>query len=262
MATVKATENTTSKTGIPGFVYLIDDERDLKFGITSNINRRKNEYVTENPRSKCVDYFQADSLAHAEQIEAELMKATKDYRTHGKEWSKRCDEVFTIWNDISNKYAKRTYEEWMSLRWVNVACVQIDYVCGLARNHLKTTYPHSENKHFHWQGNADITICETNWFDGTWMAAGRILFNVCRKFMEQKKLQAVRFDNIAGMEDLVVLKKEYFDRLQKLEQERIELGKKLIELKKRNNRSPNSLPVEAREKKKVNIAELFKGSST
>ena len=51
----------TDKTAIPGYVYLMDDGRDLKLGITRNINNRLNHYITENPQLTCHGFFQADS---------------------------------------------------------------------------------------------------------------------------------------------------------------------------------------------------------
>ena len=63
----------------------MDDGRDLKVGITRNIDNRLKTYITENPRLKCHDSFQANSLKHAEKIEKELIDATSEHRTHGKE---------------------------------------------------------------------------------------------------------------------------------------------------------------------------------
>ena len=89
---------------IRGFVYLMDDQRDLKVGITKNIDNRKRNYLTENPRLRCHAYFQAKSLAQAKQIEAELISLTARYRTFGNEWCQRCDEVFRIWDSVRRKY--------------------------------------------------------------------------------------------------------------------------------------------------------------
>ena len=61
----------------------MDDGR-IQNRYSRNIDNRLKTYITENPRLKCHDSFQADSLAHAEEIERVLIDTTSEYRTHEK----------------------------------------------------------------------------------------------------------------------------------------------------------------------------------
>jgi hypothetical protein len=107
-----------------GFVYLMDDGRDLKLGITMNIKYRLRQYTTENPQLICYEYFQAENFKQAEEIEAQLIALTDDYRTHGNEWCKRCHKVFQIWEQTVRKYLKLTLDEWerrqQQFNWIGV----------------------------------------------------------------------------------------------------------------------------------------------
>ena len=80
------------KKNSPGFIYLKDDGRDYKLGRTNNPKHRHGEYLTENPRLKTVDIWETTNYQRACELEASLIAATSEWRTHGKEWRKRCSE--------------------------------------------------------------------------------------------------------------------------------------------------------------------------
>lgn len=160
------------KHSLPGFVYLQDDGRDLKLGITRNLGRRLQEYITENPRLKLYDSFEADSLAHAEQIEAELIKATAPYRTHGNEWCSRCDEVFRVWEELARKYARRTYDEWLERR----SDVELERCVEFVASAAAERFANGDERGFCLPSHPDLYLCPTNYFDGSLIAARRIVF--------------------------------------------------------------------------------------
>jgi hypothetical protein len=106
--------NTENKSFMPGYVYLKDDERDYKFGVTNNPNVRLNKYKTENPRIKVLECFQTETYQEAEKIEQELMNLTQEFQIHenSREWVRRTPEVLRIFATVVEKYARKTLEEW------------------------------------------------------------------------------------------------------------------------------------------------------
>ena len=107
--------NPKNKSFTPGYVYLKDDERDYKFGVTNNPNVRLNKYKTENPRIKVLECFQTETYQEAEKIEQELMNLTQEFRIHenSREWVRRTPEVLRIFATVVENYAKKTHKEWM-----------------------------------------------------------------------------------------------------------------------------------------------------
>lgn len=107
--------NSENKSFMPGYVYLKDDERDYKFGVTNNPNVRLNKYKTENPRIKVLKCFQTETYQEAEKIEQELINLTQEFRIHenSREWVRRTPEVLRIFASVVEKYARKTHKEWM-----------------------------------------------------------------------------------------------------------------------------------------------------
>lgn len=194
------------KNSIPGYVYLMDDGRDLKLGITRNINNRVNQYITENPRLTCHGYFQASSLAHAEQIERELIDATSTYRTHGKEWCRHCDEVFSIWNKVHRKYAKFTYDEWLKASGNAGVNKSLKIVATDAHKRFAELRETNQEPTFVFK---DIVLSDKRWFDGECKTTRKNLFNHCREFMQKNLTRNCHWEG----DDLVVVEKEFFNRI-------------------------------------------------
>jgi hypothetical protein len=195
------------KSQLPGFVYLMDDGRDLKLGITRNIDNRLNKYITENPRLKCHDSFEADSFAHAEIIEKELIDTTSEYRTHGKEWCNHCDEVFAIWDEVCRKYAKRTYNEWIQRR----SKYEIEQAKEILLQDIKENLAKKDEgkKWFHYKDHPEVTICHSDSFDGSSLAARKIAYDHCRGWMEEENTTYAHWPN----EDLAIIKHAQGQRL-------------------------------------------------
>ena len=74
------------KSKLSGFVYLSNDGRDYKVGLTSDITKRLAQYKTGNPRLELHDHFQWQDYKQAQDVEAELIESTKPFQTFG--WAK------------------------------------------------------------------------------------------------------------------------------------------------------------------------------
>ena len=185
-----------------GYVYLMDDGRDLKLGITSNIKNRLRSYITENPRLKVHDSYEVECFTQAEKVEKELIKATKDYRTHGKEWCEHCEEVFQIWRDVSQKYARRTYDEWYQQVPTEELNKALLIVWANIRKKLK------KQKYFAYEKAKDFTISSSDYFDGTIDSARQIVFDDARKTMAKEG-----WDSIVNInhQDLAIEQREVDD---------------------------------------------------
>lgn len=200
------------KSDLPGFVYLMDDGRDLKLGITRNIDNRLNRYITENPRLKCHDSFQADSLAHAEEIEQELIDATNEYRTHGKEWCKRCKQVFAIWEEVAHEYAKLTYAEWIERQTDSELNRSKELLIPYVIKQLDEAH---ENTFMHFGSYQDLIFCHVDYFDGTVLKARKIVCDHYRKWMEKIDCVYTHFED----DGVTIIKSTEVERLQKIESE-------------------------------------------
>ena len=100
------------KSQLPGFVYLMDDGRDYKVGLTGDITKRLARYMPENPRLELRDHFQCQDYKKAQEVEAELIESTKHFQTFGKEWREHTKEVLSIWKEIKHKHALMTHKQW------------------------------------------------------------------------------------------------------------------------------------------------------
>ena len=167
------------KTTMRGYVYLMDDGRDLKLGITGNMKNRLRDYITENPRLKVHDSYEVDSFKQAEDVEKELIEATKDYRTHGNEWCEHCEEVFDIWENISYRYARRTLIEWNKRRPKKSFSELLELIIKDLKEKLEKEP--DDKKYFHYDGHGDITICHSDYFDGTERSARLLVQEAYRK---------------------------------------------------------------------------------
>lgn len=95
-------ENPKNRPAGPGYVYLKDDGRDYKFGITNNPPARLRKYITENPRIKVLYCIETSCYLAAEKIERELISKTSQFRTweNSKEWVQRTPEVKDIFIEV------------------------------------------------------------------------------------------------------------------------------------------------------------------
>lgn len=172
-----------------GYVYLMDDGRDLKFGIAMSIKVRHRTYITENPQLICHDHFQAEHYKQAEEIEAELIKLTENYRTHGNEWCKRCDKVFQIWEQTVRKYLKLTSEEWEKRHEHSKLRRSLQVVAAASRKEFLKLRKNNKNQAFHFPEFEGLTLCNRTWFDGSVQSAKSIVLNHCQKQMEEHSIK-------------------------------------------------------------------------
>lgn len=200
-------ESDEDKKNIPGFVYLQDDGRDLKFGITRNLERRQKDYITENPRLRLHESFIAESFYHAEQIESELINATVRYRTHGNEWCARCEEVFAIWDTAVRKHATLTYTQWLSKRTED----DLNWGLSVVAADLSDKIPEGSRQGHVYDSCPDFFICRESFFDGSLRAAREILFSHVRTRLEENDWVYTRWEETDP--DLTVVSSAYLRSL-------------------------------------------------
>jgi hypothetical protein len=85
-----------------GYVYLIDDGRGYKIGITTSIKKRARKYVTENPHAKMVEFYECKACERAERVLKQRLAA---HLKHGREWFKRVEEVVTVFQAVKLEFS-------------------------------------------------------------------------------------------------------------------------------------------------------------
>ena len=111
-------ENTDPDTGIKketmlGFIYLQDDEKDYRVGVTSDMTNDSVLRSPDNPRLKICDHFQCLNLLEAESAEQEFLQMASDYQTHGPGWLTRSPPVKDLWRQLKLKHGRLPYDEFL-----------------------------------------------------------------------------------------------------------------------------------------------------
>lgn len=132
-------ENTDPDSGIKketmlGFVYLQDDEKDYRVGVTSDMTDDSVLRSPDNPRLKISDHFQCLNLLEAESAEQEFLHMASDYQTHGPGWLRRCSEVQDLWREMAIRHGRLSYQQFLSIAKTKVAEISKQRDLAVAAN--------------------------------------------------------------------------------------------------------------------------------